>query len=150
MKNRRAFAKPSMAEPTQTLKEIDQEIAKLKERAALIVASEKAGVIERIKEAINYYSLTAAELGLGAEGPAGKRGKSPKAGRSAKGTSDQAVNGPAEVSSSAAAPAKKARAGAGGIKFKDDAGNSWSGFGPKPRWLTEALAGGKTLEELKA
>ncbi|WP_235579078.1 H-NS family nucleoid-associated regulatory protein [Pseudorhodoferax sp. Leaf274] len=150
MKNRRTSAKPSMVEPTQTLKEIDQEIAKLKERAASIIASEKAGVVERIKEAIAYYSLTAAELGLGAQGPAGKRGKSPKAGRPAKGTSDQAIGDPAEVSSAAAAPAKKTRAGAGGIKFKDDAGNSWSGFGPKPRWFTEALAGGKTLDELKA
>jgi DNA-binding protein H-NS len=44
---------------------------------------------------------------------------------------------------------KKGRAGAGIIKFKDDAGNAWSGFGPKPRWLTEALAAGKTIEELK-
>jgi DNA-binding protein H-NS len=149
MKNRRTSAKPSMAEPTQTLKEIDQEIAKLKQRAASIIASEKAGVVERIKEAIAYYSLTAAELGLGAQGPAGKRGKSPKASRSTKGTSDLAIGDSAEVSS-AAAPVKKTRAGAGGIKYKDDAGNSWSGFGPKPRWLTEAVAGGKTLEELKA
>jgi len=34
--------------------------------------------------------------------------------------------------------------------YKDDAGNSWSGFGPKPRWFKEALAAGKTPEELKA
>lgn len=138
-----------MAEPTQTLKEIDLEIAKLKERAASIIASEKVGVIERIKEAIAYYSLTAAELGLGGQGPTGKRGRAPKASRSAKGTSDQAFGDPAEVSS-VAAPAKKTRAGAGVIKYKDDAGNSWSGFGPKPRWLTEALAAGKTIDDLKA
>ncbi|WP_063887626.1 H-NS family nucleoid-associated regulatory protein [Pseudorhodoferax sp. Leaf265] len=137
-----------MAEPTETLKEIDQEIARLKERAASIIASEKAGVIERIKEAIAYYSLTAAELNLGAQGRAGKRGKSPKA-RSAKGNSEKAFVDPV-IGSSTAAPVKKTRAGAGGVKYKDGAGNSWSGFGPKPRWLTEALAGGKTLDELKA
>ncbi|RCW72405.1 H-NS family nucleoid-associated regulatory protein [Pseudorhodoferax soli] len=148
MKNRRTSAKPSMAEPTETLKEIDQEIARLKERAASIIASEKAGVIERIKEAIAYYSLTAAELGLGAQGPAGKRGKSPKAARPAK-VSARAV-GDSAGASSTATPVKKTRAGAGGVKYKDDAGNSWSGFGPKPRWLTEALAGGKTLDDLKA
>jgi DNA-binding protein H-NS len=148
MKNRRTSAKPSMAEPTETLKEIDQEIARLKERAASIIASEKAGVIERIKEAIAYYSLTAAELGLGAQGPAGKRGKSPKAARPAK-VSARAV-GDSAGASSTAMPVKKTRAGAGGVKYKDDAGNSWSGFGPKPRWLTEALAGGKTLDDLKA
>ncbi|WP_444813507.1 H-NS family nucleoid-associated regulatory protein [Variovorax gracilis] len=27
--------------------------------------------------------------------------------------------------------------------------NSWTGRGPKPPWLREAIAGGKTLEDLK-
>jgi DNA-binding protein H-NS len=31
--------------------------------------------------------------------------------------------------------------------YKDDAGHSWSGFGPKPGWLKEALAAGRKLEE---
>jgi DNA-binding protein H-NS len=44
-------------------------------------------------------------------------------------------------------PAKKA---ASGVKFKDDAGHTWSGMGPKPKWLKEALDAGKTLEDLKA
>ncbi|WP_143072610.1 MULTISPECIES: H-NS family nucleoid-associated regulatory protein [unclassified Variovorax] len=43
-------------------------------------------------------------------------------------------------------PAKKRIATA----YRDEAGNTWSGFGPKPRWLKEALAAGKTLEQLAA
>lgn len=55
------------------------------------------------------------------------------------------------VDSAAAVPAaKKTRAGAGQVKYKDDAGNTWTGFGPKPRWLTDALAAGKALDDLKA
>ncbi len=32
-------------------------------------------------------------------------------------------------------------------KYKDDQGNSWSGRGLKPKWLTAALASGKTLQD---
>lgn len=51
------------------------------------------------------------------------------------------------------APSKKAgkqTKNAGSPKFKDDAGNMWSGRGPQPNWLKAALAGGKKLEELRA
>jgi DNA-binding protein H-NS len=88
-----------------------------------------------MREAIGYYGITAADLGLA-------RGKTTPGKPAAKSKGkDKEADAPA---------AKQRRAGAGGIKFRDDAGNAWSGFGPKPRWLTEALASGKTLEELKA
>jgi DNA-binding protein H-NS len=32
-------------------------------------------------------------------------------------------------------------------KYKDDQGNSWSGRGLKPKWLTAALASGKALAD---
>ena len=35
-------------------------------------------------------------------------------------------------------------------KFKDDAGNSWSGRGPRPRWFKAALESGKTADQLMA
>ena len=38
----------------------------------------------------------------------------------------------------------------GPAKYKDRAGNSWSGRGPQPNWLKQALAGGMTLENLRA
>ena len=58
----------------------------------------------------------------------------------------------------AAAPVKKGRAAkavkapkaAAAVKYKDDAGHTWSGFGPKPGWFKEALAAGKSLEALAA
>lgn len=32
--------------------------------------------------------------------------------------------------------------------YRDAAGNTWSGIGPRPRWLREALEAGQTLEQL--
>lgn len=39
---------------------------------------------------------------------------------------------------------------AGRIKFRDGSGNSWTGHGRKPQWFIDAIAGGKTPEDLKA
>lgn len=158
MKNRRSATHSSMAEPIQTLKEIDDEIARLKARAASIVAAEKAGVIARIQDAIGYYGLTAADLGFGPATKAAQARKAVKtvnAGKSAQSVKtpkpSTLVAPPAEADAATApTAAKPARAGAGQVKFKDDAGNTWSGFGPKPRWLTEALAGGKSLDDMRA
>jgi DNA-binding protein H-NS len=36
------------------------------------------------------------------------------------------------------------------ILCKDDAGNAWSGRGPKPKWLKAALDAGKSLEDFAA
>ena len=33
------------------------------------------------------------------------------------------------------------------VKYRDSAGNTWSGRGLQPRWLKEALAGGKALQD---
>ena len=54
-----------------------------------------------------------------------------------------------------AAPATKQRGKASSkrsrkTKYRDDAGNVWSGRGPRPRWLKDALAGGKALEDLRS
>jgi len=32
-------------------------------------------------------------------------------------------------------------------KYKDDQGNSWSGRGLKPKWLTAAMAAGRSLQD---
>lgn len=45
-----------------------------------------------------------------------------------------------------ATPAKKRSA----TTYRDQEGNTWSGFGPRPRWLKEALESGQTLEQLAA
>jgi DNA-binding protein H-NS len=36
------------------------------------------------------------------------------------------------------------------VFYSDGAGKSWTGRGPQPRWLKEAIAGGKALEDLRA
>ena len=53
-----------------------------------------------------------------------------------------------ETAAPAALPARKKAKRTAKIRYKDDAGNSWSGFGPKPRWLKAALDAGKSLEDL--
>lgn len=36
------------------------------------------------------------------------------------------------------------------VLYTNGAGKSWTGRGPQPRWLKEAIAGGKSLEDLRA
>ncbi len=102
---------------SSSLKQIEQEIAALQREAAKILETEKAGVIGRIKEAIDHYGLTEEDLGFGAATKGRRRG-APKV-------------------------AKKGSAGSKS-KFRDDAGHTWSGHGRRPRWYLEALANGKT------
>jgi len=105
----------------QVLKQIEA----LKAEAETLRQRELSDVVARIREAIDHYGLTAADLGLG--------------GRAAT---------PAST-----APARKMRrtrkaAGTSTLaKFRDEAGNTWVGRGKRPQWLRDALAGGKTLQD---
>ncbi|TAL21495.1 MAG: H-NS histone family protein [Aquabacterium sp.] len=108
---------------SKSYQDIQKQIEALKREAEKLKRKEIEGVIDRIKEAIVTYELTAADLGLtgvrGKRGPAGKK-------RGAKAT--------------------RAKAG-GAVKFRDAEGNTWGGRGPRPLWLREALAGGKQLQD---
>jgi DNA-binding protein H-NS len=104
---------------TQLMKQIDT----LKREAEDVRRKEVAGVVDRIKEAIKAYGLTAADLGLG-QGAA----KAPRKAAKAK-------------------PGRKAAKGKAVAKFRDDAGNTWGGRGPRPAWLRDALAAGKQLSD---
>ncbi|MBK6854533.1 MAG: H-NS histone family protein [Burkholderiales bacterium] len=55
-----------------------------------------------------------------------------------------------KVSKPVQAVAAPASSKASAVKYKDAAGNTWSGRGPKPGWLRDALATGKTLEDMLA
>jgi DNA-binding protein H-NS len=44
-------------------------------------------------------------------------------------------------------PGQKIKIARAAIKYRDDAGNTWSGRGKHPGWLTEKLDAGRTLEE---
>ena len=54
-----------------------------------------------------------------------------------------------EAATSATAPANQTTKRAPSkLRYSDNAGNSWSGRGPKPKWLKAALDAGKSMEEL--
>lgn len=110
----------------RTLGQIQKQIAKLEMQAHAIKKREVAGVIVRIKEAIAFYGLTASDLGL--------HGRASKAGSS----DTEAMKG------------RKTRKSRGKIKYRDDAGNTWTGHGRRPQWYVQAVAAGKTPEQLTA
>lgn len=118
----------------KSLAQIQKQIAKLEQEADGIRKREVGSVIARMKEAIAFYGITAAELGLGA-GASG-RGRKP------------AGAAPAKKRGRPAGSRKTARVGK--IKFRDDQGNTWTGHGRRPKWYTDAIAAGKTAEQLAA
>ncbi len=104
--------------------QVMKQISALQSQAEKLRKQEVDGVIERIREAIAHYQLTAADLGLGA----------------------------ARAPRTAAAPVKRGRKPGKAkvvtvVKYRDEAGNTWVGRGKRPQWLRDALAGGKTLQD---
>ena len=114
-----------------TLEELNAQIAKLQAQAEALHATEVAEVVARIREAIVHYGLTAADLGLG----------------SAKAKSPKGATVVATAKSKGKAAGKKA---ARAIKFTDGQDRTWSGIGKRPNWFKDALAAGKTPEDLLA
>ena len=109
----------------KTLTQLNNQIARLQKQVDAVKAKEAAGVIERIKEAIAHYGFTAADLGL--SGRAANKVKAPaKRGRK-----------------------KAAKKPGGVIRFRDEAGHTWTGHGKRPRWYLVALESGKTPEDLE-
>ena len=163
---------------TTTYSQIIKQIQTLQRQAETARMQEVAGVVSRIKEAIAFYSLTAADLGFtsrDARLPVVKNGLShsvAKFGDSAGNTwggrgprpgwltaaidggkllSDFALGHP-PLSSGKAATRKKSPAKGRKIaaKYRDAQGNTWAGRGLQPRWFKAALAEGKTPESLLA
>jgi DNA-binding protein H-NS len=162
---------------TQSYKQIQKQIEALQRQAEKLRHQEAAGVVERIKVAIAHYGLTAEQLGFGAASSTGKvaKAKKPVPTRSAKYTDGQGnswsgmgkrpywlrdalaagrtleefASGPlpTRTTSPKAKPSKKRKSKP---LYRDQAGNTWTGMGPRPRWLKEALDAGKTLEEMAA
>jgi len=102
----------------KTYSQLLQNIEALKRQAEDRRRKEIAGVIGRIRKAIEFYGLTAADLGLGAGG-------------------------------ARSAGLATGREGSAQVVYRDGAGHSWSGRGPRPRWLKEALANGRSLDDLR-
>jgi DNA-binding protein H-NS len=107
---------------TKTYAQIQKQIETLQREADKLKRKEVEGVIARIREAIQVYGLTAQDLGLPS---------APRRGRSA----------------GAAKSGRRAGRASTEVRFRDEAGNTWGGRGPRPRWLREALASGKQLSD---
>ena len=109
--------------------QLNARIAKLQSQVQALKAKEAIGVIARIKEAIEHYGLTAADLGF-----SGHATKTVKAsGKIAvKKTRKKAAKKPASV-----------------IRYRDEAGHSWTGHGKRPGWFLAALESGTKPEDLK-
>ncbi len=108
----------------KTLTQLNAQIARLQKQVDAVKAKEAAGVIERIKEAIAHYGFTATDLGF--SGRAARSVRAAKRGRK-----------------------KAAKKTAGVIRFRDEAGHTWTGHGKRPRWYLAALESGKTAEDLE-
>jgi DNA-binding protein H-NS len=162
---------------TQTFAQIQKKIALLQRQADSLREKEVAGVIDRIKVAISHYGLTAQQLGFGVTGAGPKaasrkqqvaaaaarysdgaganwsgRGPRPRWLREAlaagKSLDDFRVSGGTGKASRPEKKAKRAQRRPSTVIYRDDAGHSWTGRGPQPRWLKDALAQGKTLSDL--
>jgi len=103
----------------QTYKQIQKQIEQLQRQAEALRNSEVQGVVDRIRVAIAHYGLTAEQLGLGTN----KTVAQPK----------KALSSP----------------GKSGAKFSDGNGNAWSGRGPRPHWLRDALTAGRSIDEFR-
>jgi len=110
---------------TKTYVQIQKQIENLQREADKLKRKEIDDVIAKIKEAIAVYELTAADLGFTRS--AATAGAAPrKRGR----------------------PATRGRAkSASEPKYRDEAGNTWGGRGPRPQWLRDALGAGKNLQD---
>lgn len=111
-----------------TYPELLAQIEELQRQAEQLRQEEFAKVVSTIRQQIEDYGITAQDLGL-ASVPATR----------AREASSRAK---APRSRKTAAPAFKVAP-----KFRDEAGNSWSGRGKQPRWLVDALSRGRSLEE---
>ncbi len=101
----------------KTYTELMQQIETLREEAEKAKATEVQGVIDRIREAIKLYNLTPEDLGF------------------------------SSASSGSASPGRSRSKSGREPKFSDGSGNVWSGRGPRPRWLKDALSKGAKLEQ---
>lgn len=110
----------------RTLAQVRQQIEVLEKEAVSIKTKEIEGVVGRIREAIEFYGLTVEDL---FETKAKKLGR-PKL------TAGVAVK-------------KGAKKKVALAKFKDPASDkTWTGHGKRPGWFVDAIASGKTSEDL--
>lgn len=121
----------------RTLAKIQEQIAALQKKADAARAKEVGDVVRKIQEAIKFYDLTAEDLF--SSSPVGKK-RAKRVKSETAGSSKAVARKPATRKSSSK--------GAGvPVKYRDGNGNTWTGRGNKPRWLSAAIAGGATVDQ---
>ena len=118
---------------TKSYAQVMKQINSLKVEAEKLRRIEVSGVITRIRDAISFYNLTAADLGLGLGLGQGVRDK----------VAASTAGAPLKRKKRKGAAAKAPRA----IKFRNDSGGAWGGIGKRPQWLRDALNSGKQLSD---
>lgn len=99
--------------------ELDKQKADLEKQIADALKAERIGVINQIKGMMATHGITLADL-------------SSRLGRPPKAAADAAEGGARKVAA----------------KYRDpDTGDTWSGRGLKPKWLTAALESGRSLSD---
>lgn len=116
-------------EQKATYTALKSQIDKLQKEAEEILKTEKVAVIERIKEAVAVYGLTAKDLGLGKQL---RKPRPKRVPRTPDGTNPQKSD-------------KKPRA----AKYADGKGNEWNGRGEQPEWVKAAIVAGRSLNDLR-
>lgn len=122
---------------SRTYSQVMKQIDALKVEAEKLRRVESNGVVARIREAIGFYGLTAADLGLS--------GALPKAAAPAGVAPAASTDKPIKRKGKRKGPAKAKTPPV--PKFRDEEGRTWGGIGKRPDWLRAALANGKTLQE---
>lgn len=102
-----------------TYLELKRQAEELLQQAQAMLESEKAQAIKDVKQKIADYDLTAEDVGLVSGKTRGRKATVRKANK----PSDNLFKGPAGV--------------------------TWTGRGRKPNWVIEALASGKTMDDLR-
>lgn len=110
--------------------EIDAELKALQAEREAVRAAEVQGVIARIRQAIEHYGLNAEDLGF-----PGRRRPPRRAAR--------AVGAPLK-----AVKERMVAVNPNPPKYADGTGKTWTGRGKRPAWFVEALAAGRTVDDL--
>jgi len=118
----------------KTIAQMTAEIEKLQRQIETAKSKEVQGVVDRIREAIDFYGLTPEQL-FGQKTKGKRQGKAPAGPKATR----------RAATPKAAAPARaKVKLPA---KFADGTGNEWTGRGSTPRWLQDAIAAGKSKDD---
>lgn len=124
----------------KSVEQIRMQIEKLQRQERALVEKEVEGVVARIREAVAHYQLTPEQIFGSLRNGAARRVPSSGA-KSARGVESASL--PSARVKAASVPKGTKLA----VKYRDDAGNSWSGRGSHPRWLRHAIESGRKLED---